>query len=231
LLKLDARGKRVLIISDVHEPYSVKGYLKFLQYLKEKFKPEIIINIGDEIDAHALSFHDSDVDLFSAGHELDKAIIGIQEGMHKLFPEMILLESNHGSMILRRAKHHGLPIRTLKPLHELYETPRWTWVEDILMKTNYGKVYLCHGKSGAYGKLVKEMGVSCIQGHHHSKFEITYHQSALGIRYSLFTGCLVDADSLAMAYGKNHVGKPILGCAGIRASGEPVLFPYKELAV
>lgn len=229
MFKLDARGKRVLVISDLHIPYSVAGYTKFLKHLKDKFNPEIVISIGDEIDYHAMSFHDSDTDLFSAGHELDRAIIELQEGLHKLFPKMYLLESNHGSMILRRAKHHGIPIRTLKPLPDLYETPQWTWHEEILLQTNAGRVYLCHGKSGTYGKLVKEMGASTIQGHFHGKFELTYHRSVLANRYSMFVGCLVDTESLAMAYGRNHTIKPILGCGGIRANGEPILFPYKEI--
>lgn len=229
MLRLDVRGKRVLIISDMHIPYSVTGYVRFLEHLKRRFKPEIVISIGDEIDYHAMSFHDSDTDLFSAGHELDRAIIELQEGVHKLFPKMYVLESNHGSMLLRRAKHHGIPIRTLKPLPDLYETPGWTWHEEILLKTHQGPVYLCHGKSGTYGKLVKEMGASCIQGHFHGKHEITYHRSALRLRYSMFVGCLVDTESLAMAYGRNHTIKPILGCGGIKASGEPILFPYKDM--
>lgn len=229
MLKLDVRGKRVLVISDLHIPYSVMGYEWFLLHLRNKFKPEIVISIGDEIDYHAMSFHDSDTDLMSAGHELDRAIIELQESVHKIFPEMYLLESNHGSMVLRRAKHHGIPVRTLRPLSELYETPKWSWHEEILLRTERGPVYLCHGKSGTYGKLVKEVGTSCIQGHFHGKFEITYHGSVLSNRFSMFVGCLVDTDSLAMAYGKNHTVKPILGCGGIKSNGEPVLFPYREL--
>lgn len=229
MLKLDGRGKKVLILSDLHIPYSVNGYVKFLEKLKENFKPDMVISIGDEIDYHAMSFHDSDADLFSAGHELDRAIIELQEGVHRLFPDMHLLESNHGSMILRRAKHHGVPIRTLKPLCELYETPGWTWHEDILLQTNKGPVYLCHGKSGAYGRLVKEVGASCIQGHFHGKHEITYHSSVMSLRYSMFVGCLVDSESLAMAYGRNHTIKPVLGCGGIKANGEPILFPFVKL--
>jgi hypothetical protein len=211
MLELDARGKRVLIIGDIHIPFSVNGYIKFLTKLKEEVKPDIVISIGDELDYHNLSFHDSDNDLMSGGDELDRAIIELQEGLHKLFPEMLLLESNHGSMVLRRAKHHGIPVRTLKTLQELYETPKWSWHEDIIMSTHKGPVYICHGKSGAYGKLVKEVGVSCVQGHFHGKFEITYHNSVLSSRFSMFTGCLVDTESMAMAYGKNHTIKPILG--------------------
>lgn len=229
MLRLDVRGKKVLIISDLHIPYSVKGYYNFLKAVNNQFKPGIIINIGDELDYHAMSFHDSDNELFSSSHELDRAIIEIQEGLHKLFPKMYLLESNHGSMILRRAKHHGIPIRTLKPLHELYETPLWSWHESILLETRQGLMYLCHGKSGSYGRLVKEVGVSCIQGHFHGKFEITYHRGALNTRYSMFVGCLVDVESMAMAYGRNNTVQPVLGVGAIKAGGQPFLTPYKEI--
>lgn len=228
MLRINARGKRVLIISDLHIPYSVRGYLRFLKELKRTFRPEIVINIGDEIDYHALSFHPSDQDLDSAGKELDRAIGEIQEGLHKLFPKMYLLESNHGSMTLRKAKHHGIPVRTLKPLPELYGTPKWSWHEEIILDTATGPVYLCHGKSGAPGGLVKEIGVSCIQGHFHSRLEFTWHSGINGDRYNMFVGCLVDASSLAMAYGKNHPKKPILGCGGIRENGQPEIFKFSK---
>jgi hypothetical protein len=227
LLKIDARGKRVLIISDTHIPYSAKGYIRFLKKLKQKFRPQLVIHIGDELDYHDLSMHDSDKDLDSAGKELDKAIKELQEGLHKLFPKMYLLESNHGSMVLRRYKKHGIPLRTLRPLPDLYETPRWSWHEEILLNTNLGPVYLCHGKTGAYGRLSSSAGASAVQGHFHGKFEITWHRGVLGTRYNMFVGCLVDDASLAMAYGKNFTVNPILGCGGIHANGEPTLFRFE----
>jgi hypothetical protein len=225
LLKINARGKRVLIISDLHIPYSVRGYLRFLKKLKKQFKPDIVINIGDEIDYHALSFHPSDHDLDSAGKELDRAILELQE-VRDLFPKMYLLESNHGSMVLRKAKYHGIPVRTLRPLPDLYETPSWSWHHEILLQTKNGPVYLCHGKTGAYGKMASTAGASAVQGHYHGKFEVTHHRGVLGDRFNMFVGCLVDADSMAMAYGRDFVAKPLLGCGGISAEGEPILFPF-----
>lgn len=226
MLEIDARGLRVLAVSDTHLPYSKKGYLGFLSKVNDKFKPDIVIGMGDELDFHGMNFHGHDTDLYSAGHELDRAIDELQNGLHKIFPKMYLLESNHGSMVLRRAKHHGIPIRTLKPLPDLYGTPGWSWHEHILVQTNAGPVYFCHGQSGSYGKLVKEVGASTVQGHFHGKFEITYHRSALTTRFSMFVGCLIDADSLAMAYGRNHAVKPILGSGGIDRNGHPLLFPF-----
>lgn len=221
---IDARNRCVLFISDQHCPYSHKDYLTFLKRLKDSLPADtIIINLGDEIDGHAISFHTSDSELFSAGHELDQAIIEIQEGMHRLFPKMYLLESNHGSLVTRKMKAHGIPIRTLKPLHELYETPLWEWHSSITLQTNKGDVFCCHGMSGAYNKLSMLKGKSCVQGHHHSKFEITYHQSDNHTVFNMIAGCLIDKESLAFAYGKVFPKDPIIGTGWIDEHGNPHL--------
>ena len=135
---LNGKRKNILIISDTHIPYSHPDYILFLTAVKKKYKPHIIIHIGDELDYHAISFHDSDSSLMSADMELDKAIIELQEGLAKLFPKMYLLESNHGSLVYRKLKHHGIPIRVLKDLPELYETPTWSWHFEIVLDTLMG---------------------------------------------------------------------------------------------
>lgn len=221
--KINASKQSVLIISDTHIPYSHKHYIKFLSAIKDKYNPGRVIHIGDELDYHAISFHDSDSSLFSADQELDNSIIEIQEGLHHLFKKMYLLESNHGSLIFRKMKANGLAIRHLVPLHELYETPKWSWHNEILLNTSAGMVYLCHGKSGAYGKLCKDMMCSAIQGHFHGKAEITWHKSAMGTRFNMFVGCLVDEDSMAMAYGRNNLPKPIMSVGYIDERGMPHL--------
>lgn len=228
MLKLDARGKRVLFISDTHIPYSVSGYLQFLSDLKDKFKPDIVIHGGDEVDYHAISFHKSISELYSAGHELDKAIIEIQEGLHKLFPKLYLLESNHGSLVFRRLKHEGIPIRHLKPLNELYETPLWEWHDKILLKTNNGKVIVSHGRSAIAGAWAKMAGVSTVEFHYHTKFHVTNFQSEERTFFSMHCGCLADKDSMAMAYANANMAEFINGTGGLRADGTPVLFPYNK---
>lgn len=220
---IDTRGKKVLLISDTHIPYSHPDYLVFLASIKHKYKPDVIVHGGDEVDGHAISFHDTDTSLFSADAELDKAIVEIQEGLHKLFPKMFLLESNHGSLIYRRMKAAGLPIRHLKPLHELYETPQWTWHHDILLQTNIGDTYICHGKTSAYGKLCKEMACNAIQFHFHGKAEITWHRSSMKTRFNMYCGCLVDETSMAMAYGRNNLPKANLAVGMLDAKGQPYL--------
>jgi len=225
MLEINAKNKRVLLISDQHFPYHHRDTHKFLEAIRDKYLTpyDIIINGGDEVDNHAISFHPSDGDLPSAGDELDKAIRNIQH-LEELFPEMYLCDSNHGSLAVRRFKFHGIPLRYLKSLNDIYGVnSNWKWNEDYLLKTKLGDVYICHGKSSVYGKLSKEVGCSAIQFHFHGKYEITWHSTVLGSRFNMFCGCLVDRDSLAMAYGKNHIPKPILGVGLISKDGIPAL--------
>ena len=221
---VNARNRAVIFIGDQHLPYEHQDYLSFIKSVKKSYAKQnpLIINMGDEVDYHAMSFHDSDEDLFSAGHELDLAVERL-EAWNKAFPEMLLLESNHGSMAFRRFKSGGIPIRLIKPLQEIYNTPKWTWWHDIMIKTKNGPVYLCHGKASGYGALAKEQGCSSVQGHYHGKHEITWHNRIGHKRFNMFTGCGINWQSMAFAYGKNHLPKPILGCGSIDNNGMPHL--------
>lgn len=219
-LVINAKNKAVLLIGDSHIPYEHRDYLKFCKAVAKKYNCTKFVHVGDEVDNHAISFHDTDPELMAPSMELEKSIVRLQ-GWHDAFPNAYILTSNHGSLVTRRLKHHGIPLAYLKPLHEIYDTPSWTWVEDILIKTKFGDYYGCHGKSSGYGKLAKEMGCSAFQGHYHGKQEVTRHASALQDRFNIFVGCGIDRKSLAFAYGKNHLPKPCLGCAVIDAEGMP----------
>lgn len=198
--------------------------VKFLTWLKKKYNPTDVVHIGDEVDYHALSFHDSDPDLDSAGKEL-KAAIAMLKPIYKLFPKVKVLESNHGSMVMRKALANGMPKALFKSYNEILQAPKgWTWAFDYRIKTKLGPVYFCHGKSGTPGKLAKSYGCSCVQGHHHSKAQINYISTPERLMFDMHTGCLVDDRSLAMGYNKLTPERPIISTAVI-VNGIPQLIP------
>ena len=95
--------KKVMVIGDMHIPYHHKDSMAFLRALKKKYKGfDLVVNIGDELDQHAISMHDSDPDLPSAGDELKLAKTHVKE-LEKIFPDMTLVDSNHSSLVYRRA--------------------------------------------------------------------------------------------------------------------------------
>lgn len=215
----------VLVISDMHIPYHHPDTFKFLYEIKKAFKPDRIINIGDEIDGHAWSFHTSDQDLFSAGDELEKAIDELSY-LYKLFPEMDVLESNHGSLFTRKIKAHGLPLRILKSQNEILSAPKeWRWHNELTIRLSDGRdCTFHHGLGSNVSTVSKNYSCNFVQGHYHSKFTIDYWANHKDIYWAMNVGCLVDDKSLAMAYNKNTFKRPIIGC-GIILDGQPKLLP------
>jgi metallophosphoesterase superfamily enzyme len=216
-------NSRILVLSDLHAPYHHPNTIPFIKSLIEKYKPTRYISVGDEQDLHASSFHDSDVDLYSAGDEL-KAAQKFMRELESLIPEMDILSSNHGDLFYRKAKHHGIPMHVIKSYNDVLGVgDGWKWHNDMVVDLPKGKkVYFCHGKSANGLKLSQAMGMSCVQGHYHNTFNIQYWSSPLDLHFSMQVGCLIDDKSLAMSYNKLTVGRPVIGC-GLIIDGVPVL--------
>lgn len=224
-MKLDTR--RILNISDQHIPYEHPDMFKFLAAIKRKYKPTLVINGGDEVDSHALSFHDSDADLPSAGEELQRAIVKIKR-LEKMFPRMIILDSNHGSLALRKFKHHGIPMKYLADHQTIYGvSDKWQWVNDLTLTLPNGQpVYFCHGMSKQGIKLASQRGTCVVQFHYHTDFRIDYIGNPNSLLWSLQSGCLINRKSLAFAYDKLNLNRPIIGTSMIIDS-KPVLVPMR----
>ena len=135
----------ILAISDLHEPYSHVDSYSFLKAISKKYKFSRVVNIGDEVDYSALSFHDSDPDLPSATKELELAQYKIKK-LEKLFPKMDLLHSNHGSLVYRKRKHHGFPRQAIKEYADVLgvDHTNWKWHDRLIIKDKYGEYYFCH---------------------------------------------------------------------------------------
>lgn len=213
------------LISDTHAPYVHTDTLEFLQRIKKIYKLKNWIHVGDEADKHAMSFHDSDPDLRSAGDELIDAAGWLQD-LAKIFPTLQLVESNHGSLHLRKALAKGIPRAYIRSYNEIYDVPdTWTWHDDLTLPLDNGQsVYICHGKSADIYKLSQSLGMSAVQGHYHEKFNTHYWGNSLGLYWGLQIGCLIDPKALAFAYNKLNLKRPILG-TGVIIDNQPLLIP------
>lgn len=216
-------NSRILFLSDLHFPYHHKNTFEFLQMLKDRYQPTRIIGLGDELDHHAMSFHDSDPDLFSAGDELKFALKYVKQ-LEEMFPEMTLLDSNHGSMVFRKSKHHGIPRHYLKSYNEvLGVSDKWQWVNDLVLDLPDGqKVYCHHGKSADAIKTSQAMSMSHVCGHFHEKFGIQYWANPNGLFFAINSGCLIDDSNYAFAYNNTNLKRPLIGTSLI-IDGVPIL--------
>ena len=227
LKTVELKGRKyssILCISDQHHPFQHPDLIPFLAALNKKYKFDLVVNMGDEVDGHAISFHDKDPDLYSPKDELDRAIIALQP-LYKLFPKMYLIDSNHGSLVFRQAKTAGLPRQVIKDYRDILQAPRgWSWSHSLICQTEMGPVYFHHGKTSSSGKLSRNMAMNCVQAHFHTKFQIDYWGSPQGLFWDAHAGSLIDDAALAFAYNKTTLQRPVVGVVVI-LNGRPSLVP------
>ena len=216
--------KRILVISDLHIPYHHKDSFAFLREIKKLYKPDFVVNIGDLLDFHAISMHDHNPDLYSAGDELKQSRIYIKE-LESLFPEVTEVDSNHSSLVFRRALKYGMSKEFLKGYGDFLGTKKWKWVDDLtLTMSNKQRCFFTHGRSADILKVSQTMGMSAVQGHYHTKFVISYWANPDNLFFGMNVGCLINQKSMAFSYAKNFKTRFILGC-GMIVEGIPRLMP------
>ena len=216
--------KRILVISDLHIPYHHQDSFDFLREIKKEFDPDFIINIGDMLDFHAISMHQHDPDLYSPGHELKVSRKFVNE-LESIFPKVIEVDSNHSSLVYRRALKFGMSKEFLKDYGDFLGTKKWTWTDDITLTMSNGqRCFFTHGRSADILKVSQAMGMSAVQGHYHTKFVISWWANPDNLFFGMNVGCLINQKSMAFSYAKNFRTRFILGC-GIILNGYPRLLP------
>lgn len=212
--------KRVLVIGDLHEPFCLNGYLSHCKKIQEKYNCNEVVFIGDVVDNHYSSYHETDADGLGGGDELDAAINRLSRWV-EAFPKAYVTIGNHDRIISRKAQTGGIPKRWIKSYNEVLNAPNWDFVESVVLDN----VLYQHGEGGtARTKMRKEL-ISTVQGHLHVQGYIDFQ---VGRNYKIFgmqVGCGIDRESYAMAYGRNY-GRPFISCAVVLDNGKlPILEP------
>jgi predicted phosphodiesterase len=223
-IKVNLKKSRILLISDMHVPYEHPDALKYLQAIKKKYKPTLVISVGDLGDFHNISFHKSDPNLPNAGAELAALQKRCRE-LYKIFPNMYITLGNHDKLPSRRMFNEGIPDSFLLPCNKIYGVGEgWKFVDDLTIKSGNEIVYVVHGLSKDGWKLAAQRGVHVVQGHFHTEYRIDYVSNPRNLLWSMQVGCLINRHALAFAYDKLNLNRPIIGC-GLIENGQPRLLP------
>ena len=200
---------KVLVIGDLHEPFCLEGYLSFCKKMYKKHKCNKVVFIGDIIDSHYSSYHETDPDGMSAGDELTLAKKKIKK-WYKTFPKADVVIGNHDRIVMRKAFSGGIPKIWIKDFNDVLEVASWNFIDRVV----YDDVQYLHGEGGTARTKCKADMMSTVQGHLHTQ---CYTEWYVGAKFKVFgcqVGCGIDHDSYAMAYAKRGK-KPAIGCAVI----------------
>lgn len=215
---------RILVIPDLQIPFQHLGALTFLKRVRDEYRPDKIVCVGDEWDNCALSRYPKNPDGLSAGDEHKKAKRASRP-FYDAFPEVFLCTSNHRERLYKRAFEAGIPVDYIKDTSDYMGSPRgWVWDEQH----RFDGVVFEHGDraSGASAgvKLVDANHASTVYGHHHDCPGIVYIRKAQKTLFAMNVGCLIDEDSYAMSYTRMNRSKPVLSC-GVIIDGVPHVIP------
>lgn len=219
---------RVLAIPDLHEPWGHPRALDFIRRVQDKFKIDRVINLGDETDQHSFSVKfTADPDLPSPGDELKRAIEELQK-WYLEWPHMDVCESNHGTRILKKALHVGLPRAALRAYKDIIKAPEgWNWFEEIIIDN----VLYTHGESfsqSSWMTAYNRMRQSVVIGHLHSRAGVAYSQNRRGRLFAANSGCLISPDELPFQYAKHNTERVTLGCTVVIDGEECIFVPMNE---
>jgi hypothetical protein len=217
----------VLVIPDIQIPFEHPDTIPFLKAVRDMYEPTRVVQIGDLIDSHALSFYGSDPDGYSAGRELKKAIRNLKK-FYRAFPKVDVVLGNHDDRLYRSAFAAGLPRSCIRDLPEILEFPKgWALHEDIVIDNvvyEHGDKFGNGNGNNAFKKAIDSNMASTVYGHFHAAAGVRWFANKRYLLFGFNVGCLMDGHSYAAAYGKKFANKPILGC-GIVDEGIPQFIP------
>lgn len=208
-----AGRSRILVIGDLHSPFDYKPYFDHCVSVYKKYECDRVVFIGDVIDNHYSSYHETDADGLGGKDELELAISRLRR-WYEAFPVADVIIGNHDRMVMRKAQSSNIPTQWIRAYKEVLGTPEWNFVDRVV----YDNVQYIHGEGGTARSRCKKDLMSTCSGHLHTQ---CYVEWVIGSGLKIFgmqVGCGIDHTSYAMAYAKNF-GRPAIAC-GVILSGK-----------
>ena len=215
------KERRILVVGDIHAPFCLDGYLEFCKEVYAKYNLNQVVFIGDILDNHYASYHETDPNGMSGGTELDYAIAQVTKWADA-FPIADVIIGNHDRIIMRKAFSSSVPMEWIRSYNEVLGTD-WDWSERVV----YDGVQYVHGEGGTARTKAKNDMMSTVSGHIHTQ---AYCEWLVGRNFRVFgmqVGCGIDADSYGAAYAR-HFKRQAIGC-GVVLGGHTAFNCLMEL--
>ena len=152
---------RVLVIGDLHEPFCLDGYLKFCKEQYAIHNCNKVVFIGDVIDNHYSSYHESSADGLGGKFELEQAVKKLSK-WYRAFPDADVTLGNHDRIIIRKAQSSNIPSKWIKEFKEVLVSGHFH--TDFYCEWMFGKTRAIFGMSVGCGIDSKSYAMAYMQG-------------------------------------------------------------------
>lgn len=213
----------LLVIGDLHEPFSRVGYFEFCKSLYQKYQCNKVLFIGDVVECHSISFHPKSPQMPNASKEIELAHKAVEK-WYKTFPNAKICIGNHDSRIVRLAETVNIPEKCLLSFSELWKTPEWEWNWNFKIDG----VHYTHGQGITTGAIhpaytmMRNMAMSVVIGHKHTAAGIKWLCNPYQRLFGMDVGSGIDDNALAFEYGRFLATKSVISAAVV-INGMPYL--------
>jgi predicted phosphodiesterase len=210
---------KVLVIGDLHLPYSRPGYLEFCRDLYKQNRCDEVVFIGDVCDFHTISFHPTHPESVGPQDEIELARRSVSK-WYKAFPTAKVCVGNHDARIFRLAATVKIPECVIRSLSDIFDTPNWSWkrsfnIDDVLYMHGSG----CSGVYPAYNTM-RKMAMSVVIGHNHTACGVKYLVNPNARLFGMDVGSGVDDKAVQFLYAENNPIRSVIS-AGTVLDGFP----------
>lgn len=192
---------KVLVMPDLHVPYTDMFKVKKIFNFNRTFKADVVLSIGDFFDLYHLSKYVKSLKAESPSAELRRAE-GQVRVISRWFPKITMLIGNHEKRLWKRAADAGIHPSHITDILKTVKAPEG-WVRpnrtDII---EIDGVMYTHGWLSQRKKHAEFFNKSCVIGHLHSQLGIDYIRRRNRTIFAMCVAMCADTNSIAMDYNE-----------------------------
>lgn len=226
-------NRSILVFGDTHFPYHHNNTLKFLSKVKRRYKPDLVVCVGDLIDGYNANQYLKDPDHFHTAYQELQETINVIDKLSKLFPGLLLCIGNHDVRHENAARRAGLSTRYLKGFREMFYIPGSWMINDHHKvtvqpgsKKRQTKILFKHYSGANSLTEAERAGCSFVQGHIHKKCNVQWSSTGSKLLFGVNVPSLISDKGCPYSYDKLSNQRPVRGCVMI-LDGNPFIIPMR----
>lgn len=216
---------RILVLGDTHLPFTNWAALRAASRFAKSYNPNIVVQVGDFLDAYNWSRYQRAQDSPSAEAEWNEAVLSAHRFFDYFPYKTTILFGNHDARPAHKAMEANLPKALIKSLDEVFKADDVTFYKNSHPYTIDEMVFI-HGDEmgGNAWQKAQKLGKCLIQGHDHVAY-LQYVNTFNRQIFGMSVGAFIDINSIAARYAARNLMKCWTGFATI-TDGVPQLYPW-----
>lgn len=226
--------KTIIAIGDCHFPFSNAASLFRIEQMAKQIKPQVILQIGDAMDAFSFGKYPRTHNLMTPNQELElgkKMLYQMWENLKKASPKskMVQMTGNHDERVIKRLIEKAPELEFLYSIEQILDLPRG--VEIIKSERDefiIDDILFMHGFRSRLGDHAKHNGMNTVCGHSHLG-GVVYQRLGKKTIWELNCGFIAkDQNCIPLGYTRQRISKWTQGVGLIDHLG-PRFIPFENL--